>query len=309
VKVSVVVCSYSPALFDDLVDAVNSVLAQTHDDVEVVVVVDGDDALCERVRTRYGGHDAVVVHCNEENRGLSLSRNAGVERASGEVVAFMDDDAVAYPDWVERLVALYDRHDAVAAGGRMAGRWVAGKPSFLPAEFYWLVGVTHRGFPTEECEVRNTFGSNISFRREVFEELGGFDPNLGLSGDNNVQGEETEFAARVRRRYGEGVWYDPDAVVEHKVFASRMRPRWLLDRAFWQGYSKRVMNDALPGGVDTEEGDFVRQLLVSSVPDRVGRFVRGDADAARQLLTLWLLTVTVGLGYLYGAVCLRLRDR
>ena len=302
VNVSVVVCTYSPTMFDHFVDAANSVLAQTHESVELVVVVDGDESLAERVRERYGTHDDVVIHCNDRNRGLSESRNAGVELASGDVVAFMDDDAVAHPDWIERLVALYERHDAVAAGGRMAARWVAGEPSFLPAEFLFLVGVTHRGFPREECEVRNTFGSNISFRREVFEACGGFEANLGLTGDDNVQGEETEFAARVRRQYGSGVWYDPDAVVEHKVFDHRTDPRWLLDRAFWQGYSKRVMAEVLPDESD-EEGEFLRRLLVEFAPDRARQLVRRRRRAdLLQFVMLFVLTAAVGLGYLYAIV-------
>ena len=300
-KVSVVICTYSPDVFDHFVDAVNSVLAGTYDDVEVVVIVDGDETLFERVRSRYGGHDDVVLHCNDENLGLSASRNVAVELASGDVVAFLDDDAVAHPEWVERLVSLYERHDAIAAGGKMTGRWVTGKPSFLPEEFYWLVGVTHRGFPTEECEVRNTFGSNISFRREVFEELGGFETNLGRAGEKNLQGEETEFAARMRQRYGQGVWYDPDAIVEHKVFDYRTKPKWLLERAFWQGYSKRVMADILPDEDGGEESAFLRQLLVVFVPNRISGLVRHRRGPdAGQLFTLVVFTATVGLGYLYA---------
>ena len=301
-KVSVVICTYSPAVFDHFVDAANSVLAQTYDDVELVVVVDGDETLAGRVRDRYGSHADVVIHCNDRNRGLSESRNVGVDLAAGDVVAFMDDDAVAHPDWVERLVDLYDRHDAVAAGGRMAGRWVAGRPSFLPAEFDWLVGVTHRGFPTDEREVRNTFGSNISFRREVFEECGGFETDLGRSGETNLQGEETEFAARVRERYDQGVWYDPDAVVEHKVFDYRTDPRWLVDRAFWQGYSKRTMATILPDN-DDEETDFLRFLLSESLPGRVASLVRSPSVAdGLQLFSLLAFTALVGLGYLYATV-------
>ena len=306
VNVSVVVCTYSPATFDHFVDAANSVLAQTHDAVELVVVVDGDESLADRVRDRYGTHPDVVVHCNDENLGLSASRNVGVGLASGDVVAFIDDDAVARPDWIARLVGLYERHDAVAAGGRMAPRWVAGEPSCLPAEFYWLVGVTHRGFPTEECEVRNTFGSNISFRREVFEELGGFETDLGRTGERNLQGEETEFAARMRTRYGQGVWYDPDAVVEHKVFDYRTAPRWLVERAFWQGYSKRVMADVLPDDDGGEEGAFLRRLATEFVPCRGWQLVRERRrEDALQLVALFALTAVVGIGYLYAALTRR----
>jgi glycosyltransferase involved in cell wall biosynthesis len=303
VNVSVVVCTYSPDALDHFVDAANSVLAQTHDPVELVVVVDGDESLAELIRDRYGGHDDVVIHCNDENLGLSRSRNVGAGIASGDVVAFLDDDAVARPDWIERLVALYEGRDAVAAGGRMTARWVAGKPSFLPDEFFWLVGVTHRGFPTEVCEVRNTFGSNISFRSDVFAELGGFEADLGRAGEKNLQGEEAELAARMRRRYGQGVWYDPDAVVEHKVFDYRTDPRWLLGRAFWQGYSKRVMADVLPDDDGGEERAFLRLLVTDSVPGRVRALGRRRRRAdALQLLSLFVLTAAVGLGYLYALI-------
>jgi glycosyltransferase involved in cell wall biosynthesis len=301
--VSVVLCTYAPDAYDHFSEAADSVLAQTHDDVELVVVVDGTEAVFERARADYGDREDVIVHCNDENRGLLESRNRGAELADGDVVAFIDDDAVAEPDWIRKLRDAYENHGAIAAGGRMTAEWVAGKPTFLPEEFYWLVGVTHRGFADGEGEVRNTFGSNISFRREVFLDLGGFDPEIGgRQGDANLQGGETELCARMRAEYGNGVYYVPDAEVAHKVFAYRTRPGWLFDRAFWQGYSKRAMETLAPdaGG---EEGDFLGQLLLEFVPGRVRRLVTGPSlSGVAQLGTLLALTGTVGAGYLYGAV-------
>jgi glycosyltransferase involved in cell wall biosynthesis len=301
--VSVVLCTYAPDAYDHFTEAADSVLAQTHDDVELVVVVDGTEAVFERARADYGDREDVIVHCNDENRGLLESRNRGAELADGDVVAFIDDDAVAEPDWIRKLRDAYENHGAIAAGGRMTAEWVAGKPTFLPEEFYWLVGVTHRGFADGEGEVRNTFGSNISFRREVFLDLGGFDPEIGgRQGDANLQGGETELCARMRAEYGNGVYYVPDAEVAHKVFAYRTRPGWLFDRAFWQGYSKRAMETLAPdaGG---EEGDFLGQLLLEFVPGRVRRLVTGPSlSGVAQLGTLLALTGTVGAGYLYGAV-------
>jgi len=125
-------------------------------------------------------------------------------------VAFIDDDAVADERWIERLIRAHKDEEAIAAGGRMTPLWVAGKPSFLPEEFYWLVGVTHRGFAEGPGEVRNTFGSNISFRADVFEALDGFDTDIGgRKGDRNLQGGETELCARLHAQYGRGVWYEP----------------------------------------------------------------------------------------------------
>lgn len=304
-RVSVVVCGYDPSLFDDLVEAVESVLAQTHDDIELVIVVDGTDALYHDLVAEFGETEDVVLHCNDENLGLSRSRNVGVGLASGDVVAFMDDDAVAHPDWIEKLLATYDRRDALAVGGRMAPRWVAGKPEYLPPEFYWLIGVTYRGYPEEETMVRNTFGSNISFRADILDELGGFEPQLGLVGDRQIQGEETELAARMQAHFDEGVWYNPDAIVEHKIFEHRTDPVWLTKRAFWQGYSKRVMAEFLPadGREDGEESEFLKRLVTKSVPERLRGLVANLSLAAvLQLVIVCFLTGAVGFGYLYAVV-------
>ncbi|MBX0294012.1 glucosyl-dolichyl phosphate glucuronosyltransferase [Haloarcula nitratireducens] len=309
-RVSVVLCTHTIERYDDCRAAAESVLSQTHENVELVLVSDGSEAVADRFETDFGDREGVIVHCNDENVGLLESRNNGAELATGEVVAFIDDDAVAAEDWIERLVAGYQRDDAdedvLAVGGRMVPAWVAGKPAFLPDEFYWLVGVTHRGFgpdgdPEKAGEVRNTFGSNISFRRDAFLELGGFEDDIGgRTGEKNLQGGETELCARLQREYDSGVYYVPDALVAHKVFDYRTDPGWLVDRAFWQGYSKRGMEVFVPESTG-DESDFLGDLLFTFVPDRLRGIVRSPSvSAVLQLVFLFVLTGAVGVGYLYG---------
>ena len=300
-KVSVVICTYSPDMYDTFSDAVDSVFEQTYDDIELVVVVDGTKSVFERIREEYGDHSNVILYCNEQNSGLLKSRNRGAELASGDIVAFMDDDAIADERWIEEIVRVYDERDPIAVGGRMEPLWVADKPTILPEEFYWLVGVTHEGFADGPGEVRNTFGSNITFRREVFLNLDGFDTDIGgRKGDKNLQGGETELCARMRRRYGQGVWYVPEAKVGHKVFDYRTDFQWLLKRAFWQGYSKRAMEVLVPDS-SSEEADFLSRLLLRSVPRRLRATISGNTcREAVQLVSLLLLTAAVGLGYLYA---------
>jgi glycosyltransferase involved in cell wall biosynthesis len=303
VRVSVVLCTYSLDMFEHFRDAAESVLSQSYGDVELVVVVDGTEAVYERVVEEYGDHEDVVVHCNEENVGLLESRNTGAELASGDVVAFIDDDAVADEEWVAELVESYEGQEALAVGGKMVGEWVAGKPSFLPEEFYWLVGVTHRGFADGPGWVRNTFGSNISFDREVFLDLDGFDTEIGgRQGDANLQGGETELCARLDSEYGEQVWYNPEAVVAHKVFEYRTEFWWLVDRAFWQGYSKRAM-ETLVAESTNEESEFVSKLLTEFFPARLRDFVTDVSKKSfLQIILLFVLTGLVGCGYCYGAI-------
>lgn len=300
-RVSVVICTYTEEMYEHFKDCLSSVQSQTYPDVEVVVVVDGTRSLYERIVEDYGDDPSLLLHCNEENVGLLESRNKGAEIATGDIVAFIDDDAVADDHWIAEIVAGYEEQDAVAVGGQMTAAWVAGKPMFLPEEFYWLVGVTHRGFANGPGYVRNTFGSNISFRRDIFLDLDGFDTDIGgRKGEKNLQGGETELCARLRNQYSESVWYTPDAKVAHKVFEYRTHPIWLLKRAFWQGYSKRAMETYVPNAAD-EESAFLSALFVQYLPAHLKRAVTGPSvSEAVKAVSLLILTGVVGLGYGYG---------
>jgi len=298
-KVSVIVCTYSMDRYGDFTEAVESVLTQTYDPIEVVLVVDGNSEVYNRVEDQFSDHADVVVHCNDKNQGISYSRTKGAELARGDVVAFIDDDAVAEPDWIERLVESYEEHDAVAVGGRMVGKWLVGRPLFLPEEFGWLVGVTYPGFAKDGEEVRNTFESNLSFRREIFLDLGGFDPDLGPDAESYSHSEGAEIGTRLQESYGRGVVYASDAVVAHKVFAHRIQPRWLIARAFEQGRSKRRL-ERRDAGSNSEEGEYLQQLIFKHVPRRLRSLVRSPSvGVGIQLLMLLMFTAAVGLGYLY----------
>ena len=135
----------------------------------------------------------------------------------------------------------------------------------------------------------------------MFLALDGFDTAIGgRKGDKNLQGGETELCARMQAEYGEGVWYTPDAVVGHKVFEYRTETPWLFKRAFWQGYSKRAMEELVPGS-SSAESEFLGDLLRDFLPNRVASIFKSPSvSAVAQLLMLVLLTGTVGLGYAYG---------
>ncbi|RQG92845.1 glycosyltransferase [Natrarchaeobius halalkaliphilus] len=299
-KVSVVICTYAMDRYDVFSDCVDSVLAQTYDPLEVVVVVDGNDDVFDRVRADYGDSAGVVLHCNDDNQGISYSRTRGAEIATGEVVAFIDDDAVAEADWIEELARVYDETDAIAVGGHAKPDWITEKPDFFPAEFYWLVGCDERGMGEHMEELRNTYGSNISFRRNVFLNVGGYDENTGRKGDRHVQAHEAPVCIRMANRYGKGVIYNTDAVVNHKLFDYRGEFRWLVFRSFWQGYSKRIMDVLLPEA-SGDKNDYLKQLMVQFVPDRLSElFRRPSVPKAKQLIAIFVFTAAVGFGYLYG---------
>ena len=295
--VSVIICTYDINRFLDFMDAINSLLNQNYNDIEIIVVVDGDDNLYDKIlkcQSFIVGNVEILL--NEKNLGLSESRNRGIEAASGDVIAFFDDDAVANEDWIKELVRMYDEYDAIAAGGKLIPMWVDGKMDFLPEEYYWLIGATHKGFSSGVAEVRNTFGSNISFKSDVLKNLGGFKGEMGIKGSGVLQGEETEMCVRMRQKFGKGVMYNPDAIVHHKIFTERTKVKFLLKRAFWQGYSKRMMEEL--GHSMTVESDFIKNLA-NGVYVRVKAMAKFKLVPVVQIFFLILLTFTVFLGYVY----------
>jgi len=122
-RTSVVVCAYADERFDRLSGAVASLGAQTAPPAEVIVVIDHNPKLLDRARRAYPG--ALVVP-NLGTRGLSDARNSGVNRAYGDVVAFLDDDAEAAPDWLERLTAPYADSSVAGVGGWIEAVWADG---------------------------------------------------------------------------------------------------------------------------------------------------------------------------------------
>lgn len=306
--VSVVVCTCSVDDYQNLVEAVDSLLEQTHREMEIVVVVDGSDELYERTVTHYSSKSNVKIALTKQTSGAFGAANVGVQMARGEIIAFMDDDAIAERRWVENLIDTYHEFDAIAVGGKILPIWRCKKPEYLIEEMYWLVGLTHKGFAEEKAiEVRNTFGPNMSFKREVFNKIGLFNEELGFARriHSYMQGAEAEFALRMKQQLGKGVSYNPKAIVYHKISPSKVRLKMLLKRAFYQGYSKALLRRLSPS---TEalavERSYLKSLLVKHIPDRIkGLFSRSNSATEMKSLSFLVVSIfSVGIGFLCGYV-------
>jgi GT2 family glycosyltransferase len=238
-RVSVVVCTYTEQRWDDLVAAVASVRAQRVPGLEVVVAVDHEPALESRVRRELPG---VVLAVNRGTRGLSDTRNAGVAASRGRVVVFLDDDCVASPDWLGRLVAHFASAGVAGVGGAVVPRWDGGRPAWFPTEFDWVVGCSYRGLPARTAAVRNPIGANMAFRRDALTAAGGFRDGLGRIGRVPLGCEETELCLRIQARLpGARVVYDPRAAVTHRVPAARAEWRYFAARCWGEGLSKAAV--------------------------------------------------------------------
>src|SRR6185312_4625824 len=133
-----------------------------------------------------------------------------------------DDDATAEPDWLDQLAAGYADPRVCGVGGAIVPAWSVDRPHWFPAEFDWVVGCTYRGMPRVAGPIRNLIGANMSFRREIFDAVGGFRSGSGRGGTLPVGCEETEFCIRVLQRFPEAkLLYEPRARIFHQVPSHR----------------------------------------------------------------------------------------
>jgi GT2 family glycosyltransferase len=263
-RISVVICAYTDRRWEDIVTAVASVRAQARPPARIILVVDHNPPLLERARAAF---PEVQVVPNVGRQGLSGARNTGVSHAIGEVVAFLDDDARAEPDWLERLAAGYANPSVVGVGGAATPLWPGRRPRWLPPEFDWVVGCSFAGMPEAPAPVRNLIGANMSFRREVFGNVGGFTDGLGRVGSRPLGCEETELGIRLRQaRPGARLVYEPAAVVRHRVTADRTAWRYFCSRCFAEGISKAIVSQRV-GARDALETErrYVRSVLPRAI--------------------------------------------
>ena len=242
-SVSVIICAYTQKRWDDLNLAIASALAQD-ETAEVIVVIDHEPELFVRVRLDW---PMVIVLPNSSRPGLSGARNTGVAASSGEIVAFLDDDAAAAADWLSRMLAAFTDPSVVAVGGSAHPLWPDGSaPATLPAELLWVVGCTYRGQPTEIAEVRNVIGCSMAFRRDPLLAIGGFNLDTGRVGTIPLGAEETEVCIRLRQADPSlRIIFDPNSRVSHRVSSDRLTWRYLRRRSFFEGISKAALSRSL----------------------------------------------------------------
>jgi GT2 family glycosyltransferase len=297
--VSVVICAYTEDRFEDITASVASIRAQHRRPVETVLVIDYNDALLRRARTAFPD---VTVVANDQTRGLSGARNTGVELVTGDIVAFLDDDARATPDWLTHLVAPYADPTVAGVGGTVSPDWTTGRPAWFPPEFDWVVGCSYVGLPTAVSEVRNPIGAAMSFRRKVFPLVGGFSDGIGRVGTTPLGCEETELYIRLRRALPDAsVLYVPAAVVHHRVTPTRASWSYFQRRCYAEGLSKAIVTSTVGASAALEsERSYVRRTL----PRAVARDLRQPGRRLRAGAVVAGLAVTAA-GYARGLVALR----
>ena len=229
-KITVILCTYNRCA--DLRVALGSLAASILPDSSSweVLVVDNNssDQTREVVQEICSLHPGRFLYLFESRQGKSYALNTGIKEARGDILAFVDDDVTVTATWLQNLTAGLHDGKWAGAGGRILPdrtfsppRWllVNGPYALAPLALFDL-GPQAR--PLSEPP----FGTNMAFRRDVFEQYGGFRTDLGPQPGSKIRNEDTEFGHRLIAA-SERLRYEPSAVVHHAVSESRLQKEYV----------------------------------------------------------------------------------
>lgn len=288
-----------------LIKSIDSVLNQKYNNFDVCVITEGDK-LTNHVKSTYKDSECVsIIQMQNNTGGISAARNEGIKHAEGEIIAYLDSDAVADENWLKELNKVYvENKNIVAVGGKSEPNWISKQPWYLPDEFLWLVGVTHKGHPPHDSIIRSAFGCNMSFRKNIFSEIGYFDDSLGKNHGFNLQGEEPDIGIRINKQYDTGTYYTDKAVVMHSIEEYQTSIKWLVKRAYFQGLTKYIIKNKYENLELSTENNYLNYLLLNRIPHYIKCMLFNFKFKIPAQSIFWILFFTffVGIGYIRGHI-------
>lgn len=243
VSISVVIATHNRAAY--LLRSLESIEIQRSIKISYeVLVIDNastdntKDIVLLKIKTM-----ANLRYVYEENLGLNHARNRGIQEAAFEYIAYLDDDAVAHPGWLDAIVHVVTSvvPSPVVMGGKVLPIWESEKPAWLSGKMQKALSTVDYGeSPHFLTGTEFLVGANIVFHGKTLKNIGGFHANLDRKGDLLISNGEI-LAVNQIKRLGHIPYYDPAIAVGHHIPAARLAKSWFIKRYFSQGYSDALM--------------------------------------------------------------------
>ena len=198
------------------------------------------------------------------------------------------------------MVKAYEDNSIIGVTGPAFPLWEDESMSWFPEELYWIISCTGWCGWDEVKKVRNAWGMNMSFRREAFEQCGPFSNEFGFH--KGSMAEDNEFSIRVRCQTGKSIVYSPRVRLWHRVHKYRLSHKFIKERAFWIGHSRRMMKkhySESDKGSDllSEEHQLLKRIFTRLFPNIVKTFFTSPIIAWRRLRVTVTALTFVALGY------------
>ena len=306
--ISAVIGAYTLDRMRDIDDLLNGFKKQEYKNYEIVFISDCNSELLVEVKKL-----AKKLRINNirfflnKKKGLSNVKNLGIQKAKGEIVAFIDDDAVPFPKWTKAIKEGFQKSaDVGAVTGTLLPEWIEGEKKWFPEELYWMIGCSYSLHPKKKCFVRNGFGGNLAFNKKVFKKIGLFNPELGYDLGSNkkiqVDGEEADICIKLHNVAKKRVFFNPTMKIYHKVYLSRLKLKTLLRRAYGQGYSKAIIKRTNTNENLSTENSYIKHLVTKFYPKTVLMLFYRPIRALRRLVVVSLVTGTIMAGYFVSSL-------
>jgi glycosyltransferase involved in cell wall biosynthesis len=256
---SIIICSYNRASY--ISDALDSLYTQSSGlKVFEVFIVDNNssDNTAEvyeqwRVKNTKGS----FTYLTESNQGASFARNTGAAVAKGAWLCFMDDDAVATPDYVKNIIRhIETKPEAVGFGGRIIPKYIPAEPKWM--SFYVSSLVGNFDYAPTACAFapgKYPLESNMIVKKDIYDQIGGFNTNLpGVVGTLRIGGEGKELFYKILA-IGHTIYYDPSICVQHVVEVKKLTKEYMYRVASGIGRGEKTRT------LTISKGAYIKKII------------------------------------------------
>ena len=237
-QISAIICTHNRDRY--LAKAIDSLLIQTCKNYEILIIDNASTDRTDEIAEFYVNNNPHVRYHYEAKVGLSVARNTGAQLAIAPLIAYLDDDAIASPQWLQTFIEAYAQDPKLAiSGGKVTLIWDCAQPKWLSKNLSGNLGFYDLGDQPVQINQPGLTprGLNYAIRRTFLDQVGGFDLNLGRVGKNLLSNEELHMT-NLALQSGWNVTYLPNAIAGHHVAPERVKRSWFLERGWWQGISE-----------------------------------------------------------------------
>ncbi len=233
-EISIVLCTYNRSKL--LEKVLQSLCQQTlsSENYEIIIVNNNSSDDTSEISQRFVQRHSNIHYFLEGNVGLSFARNRGWKESKGRSVGFIDDDSKASPEWLEIAYKIIQEKSPIIFGGPYNPYYEIDPPKWFPKDFGF--GGKKVSEPCFLLKGEYLSGTNMFFKRGILLDLGGFNTDLGMSGEKCGYGEETDIFLRAREKFKDfKIYYHPEMLVYHLVDKNKMLLRWWIKHHYAKG--------------------------------------------------------------------------
>lgn len=262
-QISVAICTYNRA--DRLPLALEALINQSlpTQNFEIILVDNASTDNTKQICIDYQTKLSNLHYIYEPIQGLSKARNTALQKARGQYISYLDDDAIPCQHWLAEILKTFQtiKPTPIGIGGLITPLWEIEEPEWMQPEMEFMFTILDCGNEPHWLKFpKFPYGANMSYQREALCQVGGFNENLGRVGKSLLSCEEYLLNKTLTKQGGR-FYYNPQASVQHWIPKERINPNWVISRSYWQGRSEAVVDRMVGKSLKRQWWDSLRKFL------------------------------------------------